>query len=109
MSYASTRRGCADGGAERLFYRRPHPKAVGVAAPEDRRPGGEFLLGLLDMEKVLAKQRARFSVEGRARRLGVGMGRDSRSGVEGGNSNRRHGVEWEIINEKRGSICSSVK
>ena len=85
------------------------PEGCWRSAPEYRRPGGGFFLGLLDMEKVVAKQRARFSVEGRARRLGVGMGRDSRSGIDGRNLNRRHSVEWEIINEKRGSICSSVK
>ena len=61
------------------------------------------------MEKVLAKQRARFSVEGRTRRLGVGMGRDSRSGVEGRNLNRRHGVEWEIRNDKRRATCLGVR
>ena len=109
VAYAWTRRGCEDGGAERSLYRRPHPKPVCAAAPEEWRSVGVFPLGLLDMEKVLAKQRARFSVEGRTRRLGVGMGRDSRYGVEGLNLNRRHGVAWEIINEKRGSTCSSVK
>ena len=76
VAYAGTRRGCADGGAERAFYRRPHLKPVGVAAPEDRRPGGEFLLGLIDKEKVVAIGGAKFIGERREERSSVWIGAD---------------------------------